>query len=71
VELYDNIFFSFSTIGARFRNARHIHAERNVMAGIWERDFNQSMLLDTRAGWMLGEGTSGETPPINVTFIEN
>jgi hypothetical protein len=71
IELYDNVFFSFSTIGAKLKNAKHIYAEGNVMAGIWERDFNQSMLLDARAGWMLGEGSSGETPPINVTFIDN
>lgn len=43
----------------------------NVVAAVWEREFNQTMLLDPRAGFMLGEGLDGEKPPTEFMVLRN
>jgi len=71
IEFHDNVFFSFSTIGMKFEGSSDLVLENNVVVNIWERDFNQSMLLDTRAGYMMGDGPGLDAPPKNVTMKNN
>lgn len=71
IEFENNIWFSFSTIGTKFYNAEGITLTGNTVAAVWERVFEQSMLIDPRAGFMIGMGEMGEKPPKNFKATNN